>query len=84
MVSLFKFLDLDISTQAEYVWQGTHVATRTEHDRKILLYNLGEFYAEVFYDVQTNHIVSIKGFRAISHLGPYLPTNDISKTLHEK
>jgi hypothetical protein len=72
MVSLFRFLDLDINEQAEYVWQGTYLATRTEKDRKILLYNLGEYYAEVFYDDQTNAITYIKGFRANSHLVPYM------------
>jgi hypothetical protein len=72
MVSLFHFLDLDINEQAEYVWQGTYLATRIEKERKVLLYNLGEYYAEVFYDDQTNSITYIKGFRATSHLAPYL------------
>jgi len=72
MITLFHFLDLDINTQAEYVWQGNYLATRIEDSKKILLYNLGEFYAEVFYDNQTNAITYIKGFKANSHLIPYM------------
>jgi hypothetical protein len=76
MVSLFRFLDLDIKEQAEYVWQGTYLATRTEKDKRILLYNLGEYYAEVFYDDKTNEITYIKGFKANSHLVPYLNSSN--------
>ncbi|WP_377101304.1 hypothetical protein [Mucilaginibacter calamicampi] len=72
MVSLFRFLDLDINEKANYVWQGTYIATRTETDKRILLYNLGEFYAEVVYDALNNEITYIKGFRANSHLVPYM------------
>jgi hypothetical protein len=71
MVSLLRFLDLTMNEQAEYVWQGKYLATRFEKDKRILLYNLGDFYAEVFYDSKTNEITYIKGFRANSHLVPY-------------
>lgn len=72
MITLFHFIGLDINKRAEYVWQGTYLDMRTEGRHRILLYNLGEFYAEVFYDVTTNEISYIKGFKAISHLAPYI------------
>lgn len=72
MIALFHFLDLDINQQAEYVWQGTYLDMRTEDSYRILLYNLGEFYAEVFYNAKTNEIAYIKGFKANSHLVPYM------------
>lgn len=72
MINLFHFIGLDINQQAEYVWQGTYLATRNEDDYRILLDNLGEFYAEVFYEIQGNKITKIKGFRAMSNLVPYI------------
>jgi hypothetical protein len=72
MTSLFHFIGLDINAQAEYVWQGEFLATRTEGECRINLYNLGEFYAEVFYNHVSNEIVNIKGFRSRSLLAPYI------------
>ena len=72
MISLFHFIGLDLNQKAEYVWQGTHIATRTDSEHRILLYTLGEYYAEVFYNAETNEITNIKGFRATSHLVPYM------------
>ena len=72
MISLFHFIGLDLNQKAEYVWQGSHIATRTDSEHRILLYNLGEYYAEVFYNAETNEIINIKGFRANSHLVPYM------------
>jgi hypothetical protein len=72
MVNLFHFIGLDINEQAEYVWQGTFLATRENEKHKIHLYSLGDFYAEVFYNYNDNEIVAIKGFRSRSLLIPYL------------
>ena len=71
-MTLYQFIGLDINQQAEYTWQGKHVDTRLEDNHRILLYNLGDFYAEVFYDINLNQISYIKGFKAISHLAPYI------------
>lgn len=71
-MTLYQFIGLDVGQQAEYVWQGKYVDTRSEGDYRILLYNLGDFYAEVFYSIQENQISRIKGFKAISHLAPYV------------
>ena len=72
-MTLYHFLGLGINQQADYVWQGKFIDTRSGDDHRILLYNLGDFYAEVFYNVQSNKITHIKGFKAISHLSAYLP-----------
>ena len=72
MTSLFHFLGLDINQQAEYVWQGIYLTSRTDNDLQVLLYNLGEFYAEVFFDPRNTKITYIKGFKATSHLVPYV------------
>lgn len=71
-MTLYHFLGLDINHQAEYVWQGKFIDNRTEGNYHILLYNLGDFYAEVFYDSTLNKISHIKGFKAVSHLAPYV------------
>lgn len=74
MISLFHFIGLDLNEKAEYVWQGTHIATRTDSEHRILLYRLDDYYAEVFYHAETNVITDITGFRANSKLVPYLPS----------
>ena len=71
-MTLLHFIGLDITEQAECIWQGTYLAMRSEPGHKILLYRLYDFYAEVFYHEQQNEIVRIKGFRANSHLIPYM------------
>lgn len=71
-MTLYHFLGLDVNQQAQYVWQGKYVDMRSEGDYRILLYNLGDFYAEVFYDSSLNKISHIKGFKAISNLAPYV------------
>lgn len=71
-MTLFEFIELEINQQAEYVWEGKFIDNRYEGDFEILVYNLGEFYAEVFYNIDLNEITHIKGFKTISHLSLYI------------
>ncbi|MDB5117366.1 MAG: hypothetical protein JWQ79_2858 [Mucilaginibacter sp.] len=71
MTSLFHFIGLDTNQQAEHVWEGRYLTYRTEDNYLIALYDLGEFYAEIFYILKTNKISHIHGFRARSGLIPY-------------
>jgi len=71
-MTLLYFIGLDLNEQAECIWQGTFLAMRSDAHHKILLYRIGDFYAEVFYDNKENKVTQIKGFRANSHLIPYI------------
>ncbi len=70
-MTLFHFIGLDLDQQADFVWRGALLATRMEDKQHVLLYRAGNFFAEIFYDVQQHKIVYIKGFNARSHLAPY-------------
>ena len=70
-MTLFQFLDLELDQQAAFLLQGECVAAREEGKQHALLYRMGDFYAEVLYDIGKSKIVYIKGFNARSHLIPY-------------
>jgi len=73
-MTLLRFIDLNMNEQAECIWQGIFLAMRSDAEHHILLYRLDDFYAEVFYDIQQNKIARVNGFRALSHLVPYMLT----------
>lgn len=70
-MTLFHFLGLELDQQAAFVLQGECLAARQEGGQQALLYRVGDFYAEVLYDLRKSEIVYIKGFNARSHLIPY-------------
>jgi hypothetical protein len=69
---LYAFLAFDEREQAERVWSGTGLVTRTEGEHGILLYAIDSFYVEVFYHQEYNVIRHLRPFRETSHLEPYL------------
>jgi hypothetical protein len=72
MLTLDEFNTLNVTEQAEEVWKGTYLADREENGLVVRLYGLDNFYAEVFYDTQTNKILRLRAFDALNQLAPYL------------
>jgi hypothetical protein len=72
MITLYDFQAMTISEKAAAVWEGTFIGDRPEADLFVQLYNLGTFYAEVFYNQQLNEIVKVRGFKSTRLLEPYL------------
>jgi len=70
-MTIIHFLGLDKNRQAAIASQGEFLACRNEGCRKMLLYRVYDFYAEVVYDAAAGRITSIKGFNARTHLLPY-------------
>jgi hypothetical protein len=70
-MTLFHFLGLELDQQAALLWQGECLAAREQGKQYALLYRVGDFYAEVLYDIHKSEIVYIKGFNDRSHLIPY-------------
>jgi hypothetical protein len=50
MITLYDFHTMGMNEKAEALWRGKYLAVRQEASNFIQLYNLGSFYAEVFYD----------------------------------
>ena len=63
---------MSINEKATAVWEGTFIGDRAEGDIKIQLYNMGTFYAEVFYDQHVNAIINVRGFKSTKLIEPYL------------
>ncbi|MEN0052320.1 MAG: hypothetical protein AAGC65_01560 [Mucilaginibacter sp.] len=69
---LEEFNLLDINDQADYIWNYQPLDERRDETHSILLYSLPDFYAEVWYHWGDNRIVTIKAFRTIQALAPYI------------
>jgi hypothetical protein len=66
------FFKLSIDQQVETASQGNYLGEREAKPYLIFLFNIGNFYAEVFYDQLKNKITRVKPFKAIRTLEPYL------------
>lgn len=73
-MTLYQFRALDINEQANAVWEGTFLDSRVEAIYNVHLYNVGDFYVEVYYSNKLNEIVKIRAFRSTSFIEVYLNT----------
>lgn len=62
---------------------GLFVAERTDGPFRIMLYQLNDFYVEVYFFKLYNKAALLRGFDDIHYLEPYLSTIDISGLLQE-
>ncbi len=70
-----EFFELDEMEQAETVWEGIMIGTRSDKEHSILLYKIDNLYVEVFYHKQYNVIRKFEAFSATELLDIYLPKN---------
>lgn len=82
IMTLYQFRALDINEQASAVWGGTFLDSRVEAIYDVHLYNVGDFYVEVYYSNKLNEIVKIRPFRYTSLIQPYLDRININQ-LHK-
>jgi len=71
-MSIYDFVKLNIDQRAEEAWKGTYLCERVYADYLIQLYNVSNFYVEVFYKAELNKIVKIQYFKSTRLLDPYL------------
>lgn len=76
---IYDFVKLTKGEKAKAVWKGKLLANREEDNYNILLFNLGDFYVEVYYNSSENKIVKFKSFTAFAQLEPYLKKISISE-----
>ena len=72
MITLYDFHAMTLPENVAAVWEGTFIGDRQEGDLSVQLYNLGTFYAEVFYNAEINEIVKVRGFKGTKLIEPYL------------
>jgi hypothetical protein len=78
-MKLNDFFKLSLDKQVETASKGDFLGERESKPYLIFLFNVGNFYAEVFYDELRNKIVRVKPFKAIRVLEPYLDQLDIEQ-----
>ena len=77
-MNINEFRALDENEKYEAMWEGVHIDERDDPEHWVLLYQLGDFYVEVFYHKASNVIVKYTAFRNTERLKPYLNQIDIS------
>lgn len=69
-MTLYEFNRLDLAARASNVFYlGTFLASCPGRGN---LYNMGDFFAEVLYNQETNDIQDVRSFRTTRNLEPYL------------
>ena len=74
MITLQAFNELSKFQQCALLWQeGTFISNRyRKNGYSINLYHASNFYAEVWYNGRKKEVGSIRTFRDLKKLGPYL------------
>jgi hypothetical protein len=77
-MDLRQFKGLEESVQIGVIWNnGVHVATRDDSVYQYLLYQLDDFYVEVWYHIELEVIHRFVAFDNMDRLEPYLQESDI-------
>ncbi len=81
-MTLYQFIQLDQTKQTEMLHnEGVQIGERRDANHHIILYQIGGFYVEVFYNLQQTVFRRMRSFRSIGQLRPYLDKIDISSLL---
>lgn len=71
-MTLDEFNNLHEDEKAAVAMQGNFVDVRSENGLKVALYSHRDFYAEVFYDGESNRIVNSRAFTSTAPLAAYI------------
>lgn len=81
-MTLRDFEQMPPADQAYCIWQqGVFLLVRKQEDCRIFLYDMGIFFAEVSYHLETNRMGTIRSFKSVASLLPYLDLIDCSDLL---
>lgn len=71
-ITLNNFFKLNLNEQVETASRGDFLGEREAKPYVIFLFNIGNFYAEIYYDENRNKITRVKPFKTVRILEPYL------------
>jgi hypothetical protein len=74
-MTFYEFNTLKAEEKAAAAMQGNFIDVRIEGDLKVALYSHQNFYAEVFYDGESNRITSCRAFTSTALLAAYIHLN---------
>ena len=83
-MTLAQFNKLSTAEQQKAVlMQGVFLAERKDPPLRMMLYDMGNFYVEVFFLSRYNKVAWFNGFKTTKKLDPYLQKIDVSSILQE-
>ena len=72
-MTLSQFNTHSLAARLEIIWElGNFLAFRGRRGYRIALYDLGSFFAEIWYNPQTEYISLVRGYESKKALEPYL------------
>jgi hypothetical protein len=80
-VTIYEFIKLKLNDRAEAAWQANFLGGRSENGNQYLLYDLGDFFAEVVYTPDANQINSVQQFKSNEKLQLYCQDVDLSSIM---
>lgn len=72
MITLYDFQAMSFEERLASVYEATFIGDRSEGSLFVQFYNMGTFYAELYYSTENNEVVRVRGFKSIKQLDPYL------------
>ena len=81
MITLKKFRKLDYEVQLHCLYgSGVNLELyRTINEQEVVLYSLGDFYVEIFFNSDITRVLHVNAFHSLKKLDPYLRNVDISE-----
>jgi len=77
-MTLSQFNTHSLAARLEIIWEhGNFLAFRGRRGYRIALYDLGSFFAEIWYNPQTEYISLVRGYESKKALEPYLAEIDL-------
>ncbi|SIR32410.1 hypothetical protein SAMN05421545_3130 [Pontibacter lucknowensis] len=84
IMNLYEFNLKPLPERISAVWEhGSFLAIRSEASYSIVLYHMGKFFAEVWYNPYNNQIERTRSFKSKNCLEPYLNLIDLSELLRK-
>ena len=84
IMTLEQFNKLPIEQQQKAVLQkGVFLGERKDPPLRMMLYDMGRFYVEVFFLSRFNKVAWFNGFTSTDKLAPYLEKINLAPVLHE-
>ena len=70
-MTLYEFSNLNEREQAEVIWRALLVSIREDDEHRILLYQIDDFYVDVYFHKEFNVIRLFLPFKTKRQLAPF-------------